>query len=34
MYSMEKKYGVHFLFCSPEESAELIVKILGKEIIA
>lgn len=31
MKSMEKKYGVTFLFCAPYESAELIVKLLDKE---
>lgn len=30
MSTMEKKYGVTFLFCSPTESAELIIKLLTK----
>lgn len=34
LHTMERDHKVKFLFCSPEESAELIVKILGKEIIA
>lgn len=33
MKSMEKKYGVTFLFCHPLESAELIVKLLNREEI-
>ncbi len=28
MYTMQKKYGVKFLFCRPEESAKLILDIL------
>ena len=31
MKTMEKKYGVTFLFCSPYESAEKIVELLTKE---
>lgn len=30
MHSMEKKYGVTFLFCHPYESAEKIVELLTK----
>lgn len=32
MYSMESKYGLHFLFCEPNESASLIVRLLNHEI--
>ena len=28
-YTMEKKYGVKFLFCTPEESAKRIIEILN-----
>lgn len=28
-YTMEKKYGVSFLFCTPEESAVRIMELLG-----
>ena len=30
MYTMQKKYGVIFLFCHPLQSAETIVKLLTK----
>lgn len=28
-YTMEKKYGVKFLFCTPEESGKKIIELLG-----
>lgn len=28
-WTMEEKYGVKFVFCRPEESAEMILKLLG-----
>ena len=31
MYTMSKKYGIRFVFCSPYESADMIVKILRGE---
>lgn len=31
MKTMETRYGVKFMFCSPEESAEMIIKILNGE---
>lgn len=33
MHSMEKNHGVRFLFCRPEESARLIVRLLSHEDI-
>lgn len=30
--SMEKKYGSRFLFCSPEESGEMIVRLLNGQL--
>ncbi|MDD3417565.1 MAG: ERCC4 domain-containing protein [Lachnospiraceae bacterium] len=30
--TMEQKYGVRFLFCKPEDSAEIIIKILKGEM--
>ena len=32
MHSMERDYGVEFLFCSTEEAAPMIVKLLGGEL--
>ena len=32
MKTMTRRYGVRFYFCRPEESAEMIVKILSGEI--
>ena len=31
--TMEDKYGVKFEFCPPEESAEMILKLLGAEVV-
>lgn len=31
MSSMSRKYGVKFLFCSPAEAGEIVLKILTKE---
>lgn len=31
--TMEKRYGVKFLFCSPYESADMIVRLLSREKI-
>ncbi len=31
MKTMSARYGVTFLFCSPEESADIILKILKEE---
>ena len=31
--TMEDKYGVKFVFCPPEESAEMILKLLGAEVV-
>lgn len=31
--TMEEKYGVKFVFCRPEESAEMILKLLGVEVV-
>lgn len=30
-YTMEKKYGVSFLFCTPEESGKKIINLLGEK---
>lgn len=32
LHSMEKNHGVKFLFCTPEESAAMIVRLLNHEI--
>lgn len=32
MHSMQREHGVTFLFCTPEESAETIVRILNHEL--
>ena len=32
MYSMESKYGLHFLFCKPQDSARIIKELLCHEI--
>ena len=32
-YTMEERYGVKFVFCRPEESAEMILKLLGAEVV-
>lgn len=32
LFTMEKKYGVKFLFCKPYESAEIILRLLTHEI--
>ena len=32
MQSMQEKYGVTFLFCTPEESGKIVIELLtGKE---
>lgn len=31
MWSMQKKYGVEFLFCSPEEAGRRVLELLGEE---
>lgn len=32
MRTMQKKYGVKFLFCAPEESGKMIIKLLKGEV--
>lgn len=31
-YTMEKKYGCEFLFCTPEESGQKIIELLGGDV--